>query len=230
MKILFFCKDKCKVSEDAYKFLNLMGHDVDVIFSTKRGEEIPKFISDWSGDYILSFKNYFILSEDIINSAKTACINFHPSLPFYPGSGGLNLSLYNNDSETGITCHLMNGKIDNGKIIHVDKIPIYKEDNVQRLTERVEEQLLVTFKHICHEIIVEEKILSIDRIRLMASNSLYSAWEHRPNSISKINTLREIDFDVSKEELVRVIRSTKIGKMVPYLYIHGNKFILDENN
>ena len=35
MKILFFCKDGCKVSEDAYDFLNLMGHDIDVVFSKK---------------------------------------------------------------------------------------------------------------------------------------------------------------------------------------------------
>jgi|SaaInlStandDraft_3_1057020.scaffolds.fasta_scaffold01042_14 methionyl-tRNA formyltransferase len=229
MKILFFCKEKCKASEDAYKFLILMGHNIDVVYSDKRGEKIPKFVLEWSGDYILSFKNYFILSQDTINSAKIAAINFHPSLPFYPGSGGLNLSLYNNESETGITCHFMNGKIDQGDIIHVDIIPIYYEDNVLSLSKRVDKQLLTTFKKICREIITEKKNVSMNKIRLLASKSLYKEWAKNPNSINKINRLREVDLNVNKEELTRIIRSTNIGEMKPYVYIHGKKFVLNEN-
>ncbi len=58
-----------------------------------------------------------ILHKEIVNAPKIGILNCHPGiLPFYRGCSCVEWALYNNDL-VGNTCHLMNDKIDEGKII-----------------------------------------------------------------------------------------------------------------
>ena len=65
--------------------------------------------------------------------AKIASINFHPAPPKYRGRGGINYALYNEEKKFGVTVHLMDQKIDNGKIIAVKYFKIPKNCTVEKL-------------------------------------------------------------------------------------------------
>ena len=70
-------------------------------------------------DYIFNFRSFLILNTKILKMAKIASINFHPAPPKYRGRGGINYALYNEEKKFGVTVHLMDQKIDNGKIIRM---------------------------------------------------------------------------------------------------------------
>ena len=91
--------------------------------------EVRKYkkILNWKGDYILSCRNLFILLKELIENAKYAAINFHPAPPEYPGSGCINFALYDEVDEYVVTAHLVNEKIDNGRILQVRRFQVNKK-------------------------------------------------------------------------------------------------------
>ena len=86
-------------------------------------------VNKWKGDYIVCFRSKIILSKKIIKKAKIAAINFHPGPPEFRGMGGLNFALFNNIKKYGCTAHIIDEKIDHGKIIDTISFPIKKTDS-----------------------------------------------------------------------------------------------------
>ena len=98
---------------------------------------------------LLSLKNYNInliclagfmkiLSKKIINKYKNRILNIHPSLlPKYKGLNTHKRVLKNNEKFTGCTVHVVNLKLDSGKIILQKKIKVLKKDNENSLSKRV---------------------------------------------------------------------------------------------
>ena len=70
---------------DAFNIKNIIefiSRNFDATILVKeRGLEFPKEILNWSGDYIFSYLCPWILSSNLIQSAKIAAINFHPGPP-----------------------------------------------------------------------------------------------------------------------------------------------------
>ena len=98
---------------------------------------------------LLSLKNYNInliclagfmkiLSKKIINKYKNRILNIHPSLlPKYKGLNTHKRVLKNNEKFTGCTVHVVNLKLDSGKIILQKKIKVLKKDNENSLSRKV---------------------------------------------------------------------------------------------
>ena len=79
-----------------------------------------------------------ILSKKIINKYKNRILNIHPSLlPKYKGLNTHKRVIKNNERFTGCTVHVVNSKLDSGKIILQKKIKILKKDNESSLSKRV---------------------------------------------------------------------------------------------
>jgi len=79
-----------------------------------------------------------ILSKKIINIYKNRILNIHPSLlPRYKGLNTHKRVIKNKEKFTGCTVHLVNSKLDSGKIILQKKIKILKNDNEYSLSKRV---------------------------------------------------------------------------------------------
>ena len=79
-----------------------------------------------------------ILSKKIIKKYKNKILNIHPSLlPKYKGLNTHRRVIQNNEKFTGCTVHLVNSKLDSGKIILQKKIKIFKRDNENSLAKRV---------------------------------------------------------------------------------------------
>ena len=82
-----------------------------------------------------------ILSKSFIQKFNGTILNIHPSLlPKYKGLNTHVRALNKKDKFSGCTVHLVNSKLDSGKIILQKKVKIYKNDNVQRLSKRILKQ------------------------------------------------------------------------------------------
>ena len=86
-----------------------------------------------------------ILSKKIITRYKDKILNIHPSLlPKYKGLNTHKRVILNKEKFTGCTVHIVNYKLDSGKIILQRKIKILKNDSEKTLSKRllkVENQL-----------------------------------------------------------------------------------------
>ncbi len=79
-----------------------------------------------------------ILSKKIVNFYKGKILNIHPSLlPKYKGLNTHKRVLKNNEKFTGCTVHLVNSKLDSGKIIMQKKVRILRKDDENSLSKRV---------------------------------------------------------------------------------------------
>jgi phosphoribosylglycinamide formyltransferase 1 len=82
-----------------------------------------------------------ILSKSFIKKFNGTILNIHPSLlPKYKGLNTHVRALNKKDKFSGCTVHLVNSKLDSGKIILQKKVKIYKNDNVQTLSKRILKQ------------------------------------------------------------------------------------------
>ena len=79
-----------------------------------------------------------IISKNFFKSYKKKIINIHPSLlPKYKGLNTHQRVINNNEQFTGSTVHLVNSKLDSGKIILQRKIKILKNDNPKTLEKKI---------------------------------------------------------------------------------------------
>ena len=79
-----------------------------------------------------------ILSKKIINKYKNKILNIHPSLlPKYKGLDTHKRVILNKEKFTGCTVHIVNSKLDSGKIILQRKIKILKNDSEKSLSKRL---------------------------------------------------------------------------------------------
>ncbi len=219
-KVLFIGFEGCDQSQRAFEFLNVCGFDTTPVFTeNKRGAKLPSFVKEWSGDYLLHFRSYCILKKRLLDRVSKAAINFHPCPPHYPGAGGINWGLYNNDKWSAITVHYMNEKVDNGEIIEVYKVPIFENDTVGTLLPRIHSRQLEVFYDF-----VGQLATSGDLFLKIKSYDTKPPWGKHIGRMREIDELELIDKDIDKEELEKIIRATHIGKYGPKVILHGHTF------
>tara|TARA_B100000131_G_scaffold239882_1_gene232129 strand:+ start:303 stop:887 length:585 start_codon:yes stop_codon:yes gene_type:complete len=79
-----------------------------------------------------------ILSKRIVNKYKNKILNIHPSLlPRYKGLNTHKRVIMNKETFTGCTVHIVNSKLDAGKIILQKRMKILKKDNEKSLAKRL---------------------------------------------------------------------------------------------
>ncbi len=82
-----------------------------------------------------------ILSAEILQMPKLGCINVHGSLlPEYRGAAPIQWSIYNGDTETGITTMLMDEGMDTGDMLLKAETPIGLLDNAHQLASKLATQ------------------------------------------------------------------------------------------
>ena len=79
-----------------------------------------------------------ILTPTFVKKWKGRLINIHPSLlPKYPGAHAHRDALNDGAKITGCTVHLVDEGVDTGKIIAQSEVPIFEDDTIEILQERV---------------------------------------------------------------------------------------------
>ena len=189
--------------------------------SKKRGEKL-KEISNLNVDYILCFRSYFILPEKLLKKPRFCSINFHPAPPSYPGSGGVNFALYNNEKTFGITIHRMNEMIDNGEIIKIKNFKIDFKDNLDGLLKKTHVLLLKSFIELTNKL----KENGQKYIEEMIRKNKNINWSKKKIKISELENFQVIDPDISKIELQKRIRAFHTDLYPLQVNVHGKKFIM----
>ena len=79
-----------------------------------------------------------VLSKNFINKFKGKILNIHPSLlPKYRGLNTHQRALNNNEKYSGCTVHLVNSKLDAGKIVLQKRVKISKNETMSSLAKKV---------------------------------------------------------------------------------------------
>ena len=79
-----------------------------------------------------------ILSKDFIRNFKGKILNIHPSLlPKYKGLNTHHRAILNKEKYSGCTVHLVNSKLDSGKIILQKKVKLSKEETPSSLQKKI---------------------------------------------------------------------------------------------
>ena len=79
-----------------------------------------------------------ILSKNFIQSFKGKILNIHPSLlPKYKGLDTHQRAMSNREKYSGCTVHIVNSRLDSGKIILQKKVKISKSETVKSLAKKV---------------------------------------------------------------------------------------------
>ncbi len=105
-------------------------------------------INECQADLIVLAGFMRILSQNVVSLFHNKIINIHPSLlPKYRGLNTHQQVIDNNDALHGATVHLVDKKLDHGRILAQIKISVNNEKNAQTLAEKLiskEHKLLTT--------------------------------------------------------------------------------------
>jgi len=217
MKILFFGQKDCPYSTNAFEFLKLLNYEITAVWSISRDERMLGEILSQRWDYIFCFRSYLKIPKVLLDNTNVA-INFHQATPEYPGSGGAAWALYNNSKYFGVTSHLINEHIDNGRILKVKRFKISRDDNLKSLIDRASSYAIIMFYEIIEDIFYNKK--SVDEMVTTEE------WNGQAKKISEINQLKIIDLDINSDDLNRKVRAFHTEKYPVTLMLHGKKFVL----
>ena len=220
---LFFGSDNCNYTNQCIDELRKYEMDMSIIFSNKRGEEIPEQALKWSGDFIFSYKNYWLLPDNLLKSAKVMALNFHPATPQFPGSGSYSWALYENSKFFGITVHLMNQKFDNGKILDVYSFPVEEGETVENLIDKTSNFSVAIFQKFLKKL----SNMTTNQMQKMISEPSRFNWARQARTIKDIDNMSKLNIHLTSEELSRRIRAFHFEKFPVFLEHKGFKFKYD---
>lgn len=220
-KILFLYKKDCVYS---LKLLNFIKKKFKVFFFND--VKFKSFLSinpKIKFDFIISFRNQYILNKKILKKATTAAINFHPSLPKYRGIGCINFALLNGEKNFGSTVHLMDEKIDHGKIISVKSFKIDKNKNLDQIYNQAIQTMYNQAKEILKKISSDNNYLSkkVKEKKFRWSKKIYSRKD--------LNNLYRININITKINLRKILKATVTKKFKPYIKLYDYKFYINSN-
>ncbi|MCD8027829.1 MAG: methionyl-tRNA formyltransferase [Erysipelotrichaceae bacterium] len=120
-----------EVKEEALKY------DIPIIQPTKIRNDYQAVL-DLRPDMIITAAYGQIIPKAILVYPRYGCINVHASLlPKYRGGAPVHRCIMNGDRLTGVTIMYMAEKMDAGNIIKREMVPIYDNDNVGKLYDRL---------------------------------------------------------------------------------------------
>ncbi|MDG6895422.1 phosphoribosylglycinamide formyltransferase [Volucribacter amazonae] len=102
---------------------------------------IADYIEQQQADLIVLAGYMKILTPQFTQRFAGKILNIHPSLlPKYPGLDTYQRAIEAGETEHGTTVHFVNEEVDGGAIVLQAKVPIFAEDNVQDVEQRVKQQ------------------------------------------------------------------------------------------
>ena len=222
-KVLFFGRHNCIYSQKIYVFLKKNFNKVTFVKSKKIGEKLNENnkLLRKNFDYIFSFRSYYVLDK-ILSKVNLYAINFHPCTPKYRGSGGVNYSIYK-DKYFGCTAHLMNKKIDSGKIIDVKYFRLRETATIDNVLNKAYALQFRQIVKIIKGIKTDSKYIE----KHLKKNKKIK-WSKKFYTIKMLEKFYEINCKISKKNILKKIKSTVFKKFKPFIVLHGKKFILQQ--
>lgn len=220
--VLFMGRSGCPYSKKIKKLLEKSSKKFFYFESNKIGEKIHKKFLKLNYDYIFCFRSFYILKKNILKKVNKVAINFHPGPPEYRGTGCVNYALYENSKFYGCTAHLINEKVDSGKIINVKKFNINKKNSISEVLKKTYVTMyglaISTIKNIIkNPDFIENQIFKNKNIK----------WSNKIKKLKDLNNFYEINKDIKRIDFLNKVRATDTPKFKPYIKLYGKKFILE---
>jgi len=223
-KILFFGRKNDINSKKVLSLIKRKSKIVKVIWSTNPEDKLKlKNLLKHNYDYIFCFRSFIILKKSLIKKVKYAAINFHPGPPEFRGIGCLNFAIFENAKFYGVTAHVMDAKIDCGKIINVKRFEILKRDNVDSLLDKTHKKLLSQARKIID--LLSKNPYNLNKLIYRSKNE---KWSKKITRRTDLDSFYKISNTTTKKNLIKRIRATYSKKFKPYFLIHNFKFILSD--
>ena len=220
--VLFMGRSKCPYSKKIRNLLKKKSKKLYYLESKRIGEKINNEYLKLNYDYIFCFRSFYILKKNILKKVKKAAINFHPGPPEYPATGCVNYAVYENSKFYGCTAHLINEKVDNGKIIDVKKFSINRKDNILKILNK-------TYKVMSSQAIslINQIKINPNFIENQIEKNKKIKWSNNIKKIKDLDKFYIINKNIKKKDFLNKIRATDTPKFKPYIKLYGKKFILE---
>ena len=116
---------------DHRKFQDRNTYDESIVNTLKKFDIDTVIMAGWMR----------IVTSTLINAFPDRIINIHPSLlPSFKGGNAINQALLAGVKITGCTAHKVIKEVDSGEILAQAAIKITKDDNLETLTKKIQEQ------------------------------------------------------------------------------------------
>jgi len=205
-----------KNSNDIIDFCNK--ENIEIFIGNPRINNYSKFIEDKPVDILISINYLFIIEKPLIDHPTRFAFNIHGSLlPKYRGRTPHVWAIINNETETGVTAHLINEGCDMGDIIKQVIVPIEKSDTGS--------SLLLKFESVYIKIITDILSEATTKIKIEATpqdNSKATYFGKRTPADGVIN------WEWQRERINNWVRAQSYPYPGAFSFINGKKVIIDE--
>lgn len=168
-------------------------------------------------DILISVNYLFIIEKDLIKLPKEFAFNIHGSLlPKYRGRTPHVWAIINNESETGITAHLIDEGCDTGDIIEQIKIKIDFEDTGSDILNKFNDYYLELLNRVLNKV----RIGKLSFVK--QQNDFATYFGKRTPSDGKI------DWNWQKERIYNWVRAQADPYPGAFTLYNGNKIIIDK--
>ncbi|MGR3698404.1 MAG: MupA/Atu3671 family FMN-dependent luciferase-like monooxygenase [Roseovarius sp.] len=165
------------------------------------GQGLAERLGDLRSDWLLSIANLDLLPQSVLARATRGAINFHDGpLPRYAGLNAPVWAILNGEERHGITWHLIEGGVDEGRIITQRMVEISQDETAFTLNAKCYAAALDSFPDV---ITALEQGAVTARIQDLGARS-YFARDQRPEGLC-------LDFTQAAETLARLVRALDHG-------------------
>ncbi|WP_108649947.1 phosphoribosylglycinamide formyltransferase [Dongshaea marina] len=135
--------------EDAYGLTRAKQHQIPAVAlphtqyenREQYDQALIEAIDRYQPDLVVLAGFMRILSAEFVHHYQGRLLNIHPSLlPAYPGLNSIQRALEAGEQEHGASVHFVTDEVDGGPVILQAKVPVFDEDDLEALTERVHYQ------------------------------------------------------------------------------------------
>ncbi|MCZ2479748.1 methionyl-tRNA formyltransferase [Aquirufa nivalisilvae] len=204
-----------RLSLEIQDYANL--HSIPIFVGNPRNEKTSTFIKDKSIDVLVSVNYLYIIDNQLIDLPSKFAINIHGSLlPKYRGRTPHVWAIINNESETGITAHVIDEGCDTGPILEQIQVSIESEDTGNLILEKYKKLYFPILKDVL------TKIESGSYQLTQQDDSLATYFGKRTPEDGQIN------WNWQRERIRNWVRAQAFPYPGAFSYLQGKKLIIDE--
>ena len=206
LKVLLFTRKELKEELDInnikkkFKLFNVI-YDHEF---TKKTKSLKKRYN-----FLISYRSKKILKDRILKKASIAAVNFHPGPPEFRGIGCANFALNKNVKFYGFTIHIMNKKVDHGKILLSKKFKIKKNTTITKLLFQTHSLMKKSFLKFIEDI-------NLGRFSsYQKKNSSKINWSKKIYNKKNLEDLYKIKLPIKKKNLKKLYVQLLIKNLNP---------------
>lgn len=179
-------------------------------------DRVYQSVQTHSVDYLFNFLSPVIVPKKILERIRRSAINFHPAPPEWPGVGSASYALYEGEKTFGVTAHIMEEKVDRGRIIRVQRFPIRKNDFCDTLFNRALAKTLQLFTFVLNDL-ATKNTLPTSRIQ----------WKRRARTRAEFEQWMILHLNDPISEIRKKIRAVHHATFPgPFIEVEGYRFEL----